>query len=231
MKKLFVLSGILIFVGLRPAPAQTCQGVTMQKGGGFEMISYDGKGKSNGTAVYTVTNATSENGQTVLEVAFESFDRKGASQMKNTYKMRCDGNQLRIDSRSMLAPDQMKMYENMEMTFTSDDVVYPDKLVVEQRLDDASMRGEGSSGPMKMTFDMSMTNRKVAAQEKVTVPAGTFDAYKVTSDMTIKSKAGIGMTFDFQTVSYRAPGVLWDVRSETFRKGKLMGYSELSKVF
>jgi ACT domain-containing protein len=68
-------------------------------------------------------------------------------------------------------------------------------------------------------------------QESLTVPAGTFNVYKVTSDMTISNKTVINLSFDFQTVSYRVPEVLWDIKTETYRKDKLMGYSLLTKLF
>ena len=214
-----------------PTHAQDCMGVAMKEGSGFEMISYDGKGKANGTILYKITKVASEGGMTLVEMSVQSMDKKGKEQMTNSYKMRCDGNQLMVDASSMLGEEQQKMFQNFEMKFTSNDLVYPSKLSAGQTLKDASMHGEGSSGPLAMTFDMDVTNRKVESQEKVTVPAGTFDAYKITSDMTVKSKMGIGMTLDFQTISYRAPGVLWDVKTESYRKGKLVGYTELSKIF
>ncbi len=84
---------------------------------------------------------------------------------------------------------------------------------------------------MNLSYSMTMKNRKVVAQENLTVPAGTFNAYKVTSDMTINNKTIVNLSIDFQTVSYRSPSVLWDIKTETYRKDKLMGYSVLSKIF
>jgi hypothetical protein len=71
----------------------------------------------------------------------------------------------------------------------------------------------------------------VTGKESLTVPAGTFEVYKITSDMTITNKTLVNLSFDFQTVSYRAPEVLWDLKTETYRKDKLMGYSVLTKIF
>ena len=118
----------------------------------------------------------------------------------------------------------------MEMKFTSKDIVFPAKLSVGQTLPDASLHGEGSNGPM-MTTDMTITNRKVMSKETITVPAGTFDTYKVTSDMNVATRAIVKINFDFNTVSYRSDKVLWDVKTETYRKGKLMAITELSKIF
>ncbi|GAB2778573.1 hypothetical protein GCM10027275_22480 [Rhabdobacter roseus] len=231
MKKIATLFTALFFAASFQSKAQSCMGVPMKEGSGYEMISYDGKGKASGTITYKITKVSSEGGLTLVEMNMQSMDKKGKEQMTNTYKLRCDGNQMMLDASSMLGEEQQKMFQNFEMKMTSNDIVYPGKLTAGQTLKDASMHGEGSSGPLAMTFDMDIKNRKVEAQEKVTVPAGTFDAHKITSDMTVKSKMGIGMTLDFQSVSYRAPGVLWDVKTESYRKGKLVGYTELSKIF
>ncbi|WP_247236282.1 hypothetical protein [Telluribacter sp. SYSU D00476] len=229
MKRILLLLG-LITMGLE-LWAQNCLGVSVKEGSGFEMKSYDGKGKENGTLLYKIRNVTAEGGATVMDVEFESLDKKGTSQMKSLYKMRCDGNQLMMDANALVSEEQLRMFRDMQMKFTSNDVVYPGQLSVGQQLKDASLHGEGTSGPIPVTFDMDIKNRKVEGQQKVTVPAGTFDAYKVTSDMAVKTKMGVGMTIEVQSIAYRVPGMLWDVKSETYRRGKLIGYTELSKVF
>ncbi|GAB3174061.1 TapB family protein [Telluribacter humicola] len=231
MKRILVLLGIIWVAATPHAQTQSCLGVLVKEGSGFEMISYDTKGKENGTLLYKVKNVTTEGGAMVMDVEFESLDKRGTSQMKNLYKMRCDGTQLMLDANALVSEDQLKMFRDMQMKFTSNDVVYPGQLSVGQQLKDASLHGEGTSGPIPITFDMDIKNRKVEGQQKVTVPAGTYDAYKVTSDMTVKTKMGLGMTVEVQSVAYRVPGMLWDVKSETFRRGKLIGYTELKRVF
>ncbi|WP_149242813.1 hypothetical protein [Dyadobacter sp. 32] len=229
MKNLFLsLFGILISIA---SYAQDCVGVGVKAGSGFEMNNYDGKGKSTGKLVYKIVNVSAQDGKTAVTIEFESFSAKGKSEMKNTYKMICDGNSILLDASSLVSTEQMKSFENMDMKFTYDNIEYPAKLSVGQKLKDASVKGEGKSGPLAITFKMLIHNRNVAAQEKITTPAGTFDASKITSDMTMETLMGMNMKFEMNTVSYRAPGVLWDVKSESYRKGKLMGYSELTKIY
>lgn len=234
MKKRMVVCFIFVLVFTVWAVtsfAQSCLGVTFKEGSGYEMANYDGKGKLTATTIYKIKGVTSEGGYTVIDMDFESLDKKGKSEMKSTYKMRCNGNELLIDANSFLGPEQRKSFESFEMKFTSKDLVFPAKYTVGQTLRDGSLHGEGSSGPIAADLDMLISNRKVVAQEKVTTPAGTFDAYKVTSTMNISTKTFMKMSFDFETISYRAAGILWDVKSETYRKGKLMGSSELTKIF
>ena len=84
---------------------------------------------------------------------------------------------------------------------------------------------------MPVVFNLFIKNRTVAGQEKLTIPAGSYDVYKINSDMNMEMVMGFPVKMEMQTVSYRAPGVVWDLKTETYRKGKLMGYSELSKIY
>jgi hypothetical protein len=220
--------GILFCIS---AYAQDCVGIPVKAGSGFEMDNYDGKGKATGKMIYKIASVNTEAGKTVVSIEVELLNTKGKSEMKNTYKMKCDGNTMSLDASSLISSEQMKSFENMDMKFTYDNIEYPTKLSAGQKLKDASVKGEGKSGPVPITFKMLIHNRSVGAQEKLTIPAGSFDAFKITSDMTMETLMGMNMKFEMNSVSYRAPGVIWDVKTETYRKGKLMGYSELSKIF
>ena len=231
MIKHLVFSIIFIITFSYSSSAQECMGITLKAGSGFDMNSLDGKGKLNGKLTYKIISVTNEGGNTIITIDFESFNEKGKSELKNTYKMRCDGNTLTLDASSLINPEQMKSFEGFKMKYTSEDIVYPGKLSVGQTLKDGSLRGEGISGPMPIIFNMAVVNRKVVSEEKLTIPAGSFDAFKVTSDMKMETKMGFGIKMEMQTVSYRAPGVLWDLKTETYRKGKLMGTTELAKIY
>jgi len=227
------LALLIAFLLLSPLAlrAQECMGVTLKKGSGYEMLSYDAKGRESGRLIYKVKNVSKEGADTVLEMEFESFDKKDESQSKNTFKMRCNGNEMRVDAASMMPQGQGSQFESFDMTFTSKDIIYPASLSVGQKLPDGSFRGEGATGPMTVTMDADFTNRKVEGKEQITVPAGTFDVFKISSDMNISMKTVMKMSFDFSSISYRSPKVLWDIKTETYRKGKLSGSTVLSKIF
>ena len=210
--------------------AQECMGIVLKEGSGFEMMTSNEKGKQVGRLVYKIKKVSKEGADAVIDMDVESFDAKGNSQTANSMQMRCNGNELRVDANMMVGQDQSKQYQAFDMKFTSKDIIFPAKLSVGQTLPDASLHGEGSNGPI-MTTDMTITNRKVAGKETITVPAGTFDTYKVTSDMNVATRAIVKINFDFNTVSYRSDKVLWDVKTETYRKGKLVSTTELSKIF
>lgn len=212
--------------------AQKCMGVNIKAGMGFEMTNYNAKDKPTGKILYTIKEVTNDNGATVMKMELQSFDAKDKPQMTNSYQCRCKGNELMIDMTAMMASQENPMLKDAQMTFTSNDLIYSDSYTVGSTLKDASLNGQGTmGGGMNISYGMALKNRKVVGQESLTVPAGTFNAYKVTSDMTVTNKTVINLSFDFQTVSYRTPEVLWDIKTETYRKDKLMGYSLLTKLF
>ncbi len=92
-------------------------------------------------------------------------------------------------------------------------------------------KAKANQGRMPVTFNMFIRNRTVTGQEKLTIPAGSYDAFKVNSDMIMDMVMGFPVKMEMQTVSYRAPGIIWDLKTETYRKGKLMAYSELAKIY
>ena len=85
------------------------------------------------------------------------------------------------------------------------------------------------NSPIPMTMNISITNRKIVGKESVTTPAGTFECDKITSDLTVETKMAIGFTLSFSTVEWLAPKVAV-VKSESYKKGKLQGYSLLAKI-
>lgn len=233
MKKYALVSLILLVAVISTrTQAQKCMGVSIKEGMGYEMLNYNAKDKPTGKILYTIKDVSTDNGATVMSMEMQTFDAKDKLQSTNKYKCTCKGNEMMVDVTAMMAGQENPMLKDAKMTFTSTDLVYNDMYTVGASLKDAELKGQGEmGGGMTLNYSMLIKNRKVAAQENITVPAGTFNSYKVTSDMTINTKTIMNISFDFQVVSFRAPNMLWDVRSETYRKDKLMAYSVLSKVF
>jgi hypothetical protein len=230
MKNLLLWSLLTLLFAQAASFAQECGGVAIKEGSGFEMASFDGKGKDIGKIVYKIVKVMQEGPFTVFSIEMESFS-KGKSDLKNTYQMKCDGNVVTLDAKSMINQEQLKSFQNLDMKFTYDNIEYPTKYTVGEKLKDASVKGTGQSGPMSVNFDMLVKNRTVEGQENITTPAGTFDAYKIRSDMAFEMKMGFPIKMEMESISYRAPGVIWDIKTETYRKGKLMGRTELTKIY
>jgi hypothetical protein len=231
MKKLLLWT-IACLVSLQiPAFAQDCAGLTLKEGSGFEMNNYDAKGRPAGKMIYKIAKVTKDGAYTVFKIDMEFFNTKEKSELKNTYEMKCDGNVMLLDASSLVNQEQMKSFQNMEMEFTYENIEYPTKYQVGDKLKDASVKGKGKTGAAPVAFNMLIRNRNISVQEKLTVPAGTFDAYKLNADMNMEMVMGFPIKMEMQSISYRTPGVIWDLKTETYRKGKLMGYSELTKIY
>jgi hypothetical protein len=79
-----------------------------------------------------------------------------------------------------------------------------------------------------MTIKSTISNRKVASIEKLSTPAGTFNAFKITYDIethmgfiTVKSSAA-----EWYCKKYGL------IKSENYNKrGKLQSYSLLTKIY
>ncbi len=228
---LFLASLLMLLVSSAGAIAQTCFGVAIKENSGYEIVNYNAKGKSLGTVRIKYNKISTENGQTIIDVEQESLNDKGKSEFKGNYQLRCSGNEIWIDMASIMNGDQQKMYTDMNMKLTSDDLSYPSELSEGLTLKDASLKAEGNSSGIPMSFKIDITNRKVGTKENITVPAGNFQAHKITSLTKFNNKSVISINMEFESVSYRAEGVFADIKTETFRKGKLVSYSELSKIF
>ena len=231
MKHILMWSILMMCILALPVHAQECAGISLKEGSGFETNNFDSKGKPTGKFVYKIAKISKEGSNTVFTVDMEFFNTKGKSEMKNSYEMKCDGNNLQMDVSTLINQEQLKSFQRMEMEFTYENIEFPVNLTVGEKLKDASVKGTGKSGPVPVTFNMMISNRNVASKEKITVPAGTYDAFKISSDMNMEMAMGIPVKVSMQSISYRAPAVIWDLKTETYRKGKLVSYSELSSIY
>lgn len=206
--------------------------MTFKSGMNYELSTFNAKDKPTGKIVYQVKDVRREGSSTVMDIMAQFQDEKGKQQQAYTIHYTCTGDELVADMSGMMQSMQSGL-KDAEMRLKSNKLVYPGKLNVGQKLADGQMEAEMiSKGSTLMTMNMTMNNRQVESKAPLTTPAGTFDAYKVTSDMNFENRMmGIPIRGTMRTVSYRAANQLFDVKSETYNKnGKLMGYSLLSKA-
>ena len=212
--------------------AQDCLGMTFKSGMNYELSTFNAKDKPTGKITYQINGVRRAGPSTVLDITARFEDEKGKQQPPYTIQYTCTGDELVADMSGIMQSMQGGLKDG-EMRLKSNTLAYPGKLSVGQKLADGRMETELlSKGTTLMTMSMTMSNRQVESKSPVTTPAGTFDAYKVTSDMSFENRMmGIPVRGTMKTVSYRAASQLFDVRSETYNKsGKLMGYTLLSKA-
>lgn len=224
----FLIISIFVLALFSPAFSQCNEFYQLQDGSEWEMESYNAKGKLTGRNLQKVTSFDGTSNSFVAKVHSVMYDKKDKLVMEVDLDFKCDNGTMIVDMRNFINEEQMKMFESYEMQVEADNLEIPNGLSVGQTLKDGSVKITTSNSPMPMNMTVNITDRKVAGKESITTPAGTFECYKITSNSTINTKMGIGMTFNYSTIEWLAPKMAV-VKSESYRNGKLQGYTLLTK--
>lgn len=191
-----------------------------EEGTKFVVTSYNKKGKTESSVKYEVTKASNN----VASLSAKVFDDKNKEITQTGYDVTCDGETISIDFQSLLNPEILKQYKDMDMELTGSNIEFPTNLEVGQDLKDANMNMAIDLSGMKMNIKLDMVDRKVISKESITTPAGTFDCFVLT--YTTEMKMGVKQRFQIKEWVAKGVGM---VRSEHYSKnGKLSGYSELT---
>jgi len=217
------------------AVAQECTGYyLLTNDAEYELLNYDRKDKLTGRVHYKVTSVNSSPTKTEATIHSKIYDNKGKLTTEGDYTVSCQNGSILIDMKSMVNPDMLQAYKNMEVKMQGDQMDYPSSLETGQQLKDGTFTidvMDKDSGQPLSSIVMNITGRKVGDKESINVPAGAYSAFKINQDMEMRTKA-MGMNMPatrIQTVEYFVPGVGM-VRSESYRNGKLLSYSVLNKV-
>lgn len=192
----------------------------MDEGTKFQITNYDKKDKVSGVMNYLIKEV---NGNTAI-MFYEMLDDKGKMITSSEYGITCTNDGVSIDFSSMMSPEILGQYENMEVEMSGTDLLYPNNLSVGQSLPDADVLMTVKMPPMNMKMNMHFINRKVQGNESVTTSAGTFDCYVITYES--EAKMGFKMTNSNKLWLSEGFGM---VKSETYnKKGTLVGKSVLT---
>jgi len=227
MKNTFAILFLLAMAGPMMAQTQCGAFFPFEKGAFWEMTNYNKKGAVSSITGHEIGIVEENNGVWEAQVKSKVSDDKGKVLNEGSYNVKCKDGTLFIDVADMLSPEMKEGMGSMEMSFSGDALTLPSRLEVGQALPDANTEVKaGSGGVTIMTLRFDITDRKVVAKETITVPAGTFDCYKIT--YTFTTKTILSKTFSVTSWHNEKAGV---VRSETYdKKGVLESRSELSKL-
>ena len=133
-----------------------------------------------------------------------------------------------IDMRNFISDEQLKAFGEQELAVDSENLEMPSNLSVGQTLKDGSVKVTASGSGIPMAITVNITNRKVVGKESVTTPAGTYDCFKITSDIATQTQMGIKMNVNISSIDW-VTSKLGIIKSESYNKnGKSMGYTVLS---
>lgn len=145
--------------------------------------------------------------------------------MEREVEFSCKDGMVELDMSKYIPEETMESFKSMDIEMEFDAITIPENLEVGQYLEDGGVKMT-IAGPMQMSMEIKIQDRKVMAKEEIEVPAGTFDTYKINSII----KLDMMMTRETKNVEWIAKNV-GVVRSEQYDKnGKLAGYSVLSEI-
>ena len=111
-----------------------------------------------------------------------------------------------MDMKMMLNPQQAQQFKDVSADGKGVYLEYPSSLKEGQTLPDASfdMDVKMESG-VAASVSMDITNRKVEGKEKITTPAGNWEAYKITFHNKTIINMGIPIPMNMQMTEWFVP--------------------------
>ncbi|WP_203257806.1 TapB family protein [Hyunsoonleella ulvae] len=221
MKKIFISLLLTLCVSFCATGQDACSVYyPHKKGTTFEITNYNKKGKKEGVVKYTISNV--EGNTATIEAVI--LDEKDKEVTTTSYNIMCEGNSISIDFKSLISPEMLQQYKDMDIDVSGTNIELPNDLDIGKKLKNANMIMTINMGGMNMKMTMDIINRTVDAKENITTPAGSFDCYALSYDSEVK----MGIKTSFTIKEWIAEGV-GVVKTESYnKKGKLMGYSELT---
>ena len=204
-----------------------------RKGASLEYTVHDIKNGSNkGTIRQTVSDVTNTGNGLKIVVKSERVDQNVRINQKGTYsvsgeiEMRCENGIFYADVRTLL-DNKTSMYKAGDKKLSGNDLQLPAEMSAGQSLPDADISiGAETAGLPIPPISISVFNRKVKSVESVTTPAGTFECYKIESEVEMAPVA-VSNLIVTQWIA-RGVGI---VQSETYDEdGKLVSKMQLAKL-
>lgn len=193
----------------------------MKEGAELKYTVFNESKEVLGKNIHKVSNVIREGAVTITEIEFTTFNKKGEEVYSTIYSAECNNGDFYIDMLRFFDQNKLAEHVNVDIEIEGDFLGFPKLIKTTTRLLDGSITViAGSNKPMTM----SMNNRKLLGEEKLTVAAGTFDCYKMSYDFTS----------DFGTGKLQGNGITWYakdigvIKSEVYNTaGKLVEYTEL----
>ncbi len=179
----------------------------------------DKKGKPTGYVRYTITKVAGTDALN-FEVTYdtESLDKKKKVELKLPATVRVKNGTVYLDPSAGAG----KLMEGVTITGTG--AIIPVTLEEGMKLDDSDVTIK--MGTMTVVSS-KMTDTKVVAKEELTTPAGTFECYKVQSQVSGKA---MGFKTESTVYNWYARNIGM-IRTETYdKKGKLASSGELIEM-
>lgn len=209
--------------------AQDCRPyVPSEEGAKWEITNYNGKGKESGKVAYELISVAESGPGVTFTIRTTTFDAKGKEVYDSEFEAYCVDGVFEFDMAFKIDGGAMRSYQSMDVEVDATKLTIPsmdEKAGTD--LEDSSLKVGVSSGSVKLlNMTILISDRKVEGKEELETPAGKFDCLVMTQKVNTKMIIKLETT----TKEWYSEDIGM-VRSESFnKKGKLMGYSELTKL-
>jgi len=223
---IFIIIGSLIFPSLQ---AQNCEAyIPTEVGQKLMFQTSNKKGKTQSYYSQELYSKKDKDGGTAYEIIQISYDTSKKRKITNqdTLEFLCKDNSFYVDMNSFLNEEQMKAYDESQITMTFKNISYPVNLKPGMILEDGYVEAEVNTG-IPIVFRTDITNRKAESYETVNTSAGNFETIKVSQD--VSAKFGF-LTVKMHTVNWVKKNI-GNVKSESYDKNdKLISVTELISI-
>ncbi|TWI79095.1 hypothetical protein IQ13_3494 [Lacibacter cauensis] len=200
------LSFFLFLISALGIRAQCTSFYYLQANKTIEMSMTNARGKSTGKIIYQTGKISSIGGSTSSMLKQEVFDEKGKLIQSSENKIKCSGGVMMMDIKSFMNNSQDKE-QKIEIKGEDVYIEYPSALKEGTTLPDGKASFNSIRGTVITEMEMNITDRKVIAKENITTAAGTWDCYKITYSIQIKTfVGGIAIPMKFNATEWFAPG-------------------------
>jgi len=226
MKKLFLFT-VITFLGFTISaqkaffPSKTGTKLTYQ--------SFDKKGKLSGETKYTVKDISGSGDHYTITYDVEHLDGKGNRSFIDEIKVKQEGDKMYFDMSNFLNKSAFQQKGEIPPTIevTGNNMEIPLIPIPGASLPDASVMMAMKMGIINLKMTVNLTNRKVESLEDISVKAGKFNAFKLTSDV---NGTVIGVKINNKSVEWYAYGI-GVVKTESYdKKGDLQSAMELVQI-
>lgn len=223
MKNLLFIT-ILLFAYSAFAQTDCRPYVPLDKGTKWELTSYNEKGKELGKISSELLDKVESGNTVTFKIRSVSTDDKGKTTFSNEYEAYCKNGKFEFNMAFKMDGSTMQAYQDMDMKVDASDLEIPSMNEKPgTTLPDGTLTV--SIGNI-LNMSVNIVDRKIEAKETIITPAGSFDCLVLTQTVNTKMLVKI----EASSKEWYAEGVGM-VRSESYnKKGKLSGYSELTKL-
>lgn len=197
-----------------------------KEGASWEITNYSDKGKVAGKIRYKLLERTESGNEVHFKVEATTFNDKNEQTYTTTFTAKCVDSKFEFDMAFKLDGATMEKYQNMDVDIDASEFELPNMdQPAGTMLKDGNLKmAIAAGGPMNFNMTVFINNRKIEGKESITTPAGTFDCVVLSQDIDTK----FILKVQASSKEWYAENIGM-IRSESYnKKGKLMGYSELT---